>query len=190
MDYRPVYRQWYDGDMEHLGSRIELARKVAGLSQRELAQRLGVDEKTVGRWERGENAPRGGHLRALAEATERSEEFFLEDTEPGGLTTVSIAGVPCTGPVEVLARILRELAEPGPEVLQTGEGALPNQRHSGIHELLRLHGSGELGSVYGIVLQPDEELGLRTYGRSGPAVDTVEKAIQVVMQWRGWRAQG
>ncbi len=174
--------------MQDLGSRIEMARKVAGLSQRELALRLGVDEKTVGRWERGENAPRGRHLQRLAEVTGRTQEFFLDPVPPGGVTTVSIAGVQCTGPVEVLARILRELAQPGVGASESRTDLLPNPRHAGIIELLRLHAEGSLQALHGIALAPDEEVGLRTYGRSGPPVDTLDKAIQVVMQWRSWES--
>ncbi|MCA1572380.1 MAG: helix-turn-helix domain-containing protein [Chloroflexi bacterium] len=46
-DYRTVW-----------GSRIRVARMAAGLSQREVAVALEVDQAIVSRWERGQNVPR------------------------------------------------------------------------------------------------------------------------------------
>jgi transcriptional regulator with XRE-family HTH domain len=40
-----------------LGERILTARRLLGLSQGELARRLGVDPSTLGRWERDEARP-------------------------------------------------------------------------------------------------------------------------------------
>jgi|SRR5437762_11650564 len=40
-------------DRAPLGRRIAARRRAMGLSQRELAHRLGIDEGTVGPWERG-----------------------------------------------------------------------------------------------------------------------------------------
>lgn len=37
-----------------LGADLRQLRKAAGLTQRQAAERLGVDENTVARWERGE----------------------------------------------------------------------------------------------------------------------------------------
>ncbi len=42
------------------------ARRAAGLSQEELARRVGVDRATVQRWERGDTAPQPHHRRELA----------------------------------------------------------------------------------------------------------------------------
>jgi len=47
----------YDTEPEALGKRIVLWRRTLGLTQRELARRLGVDPSTLGRWERGEGRP-------------------------------------------------------------------------------------------------------------------------------------
>jgi transcriptional regulator with XRE-family HTH domain len=41
----------------NLGERIREYRRVRGLSQRELATRLGIDTTTLGSWERGEHRP-------------------------------------------------------------------------------------------------------------------------------------
>jgi transcriptional regulator with XRE-family HTH domain len=40
------------------GEQIRTARDAAGMTQQELATQLGVTQRTVGNWERGENIPR------------------------------------------------------------------------------------------------------------------------------------
>lgn len=44
------------------GQQLRAARERAGLTQRELAERVGVSPKSVGNWERGEFAPRSTSL--------------------------------------------------------------------------------------------------------------------------------
>lgn len=46
---------------------FESARKKAGLTQKELAEKLGVDQSAVSFWETGKRAPRGGRLLRLAD---------------------------------------------------------------------------------------------------------------------------
>lgn len=105
--------------------------------------------------------------------------------------STEINGVILSGPADKLEAILatvreQQEQEAAGEHPAIDEGRVPNVRHSGVHELLRLQEAGELKSKYGLELSREEEEGLRTYGRSGPAVDTVEKAIEVVLQWREW----
>lgn len=52
----------YDLSKGTLGQRVVAARHLLGLTQRELAHRLGVDPSTLGRWERGEGQPSKGLL--------------------------------------------------------------------------------------------------------------------------------
>ncbi len=53
----------------HLPDMIRDARKHADLTQLELAQRIGVPQSNVSRWERGEADPIGGTLARIAMAT-------------------------------------------------------------------------------------------------------------------------
>ena len=55
----------YDAQAKTLGERIVASRKRLGLSQKELARRLGVDPSTLGRWERDESQPLERHLENL-----------------------------------------------------------------------------------------------------------------------------
>ena len=57
------------------------ARKRAGLTQKELAEKLGVDQSAVSFWETGKRAPRGAKLIRLANVLDCSiDELF--DREP------------------------------------------------------------------------------------------------------------
>ena len=47
----------YDTPADNLGQQIIAKRTKLGLSQKELAQRLGVDPSTLGRWEQGKGQP-------------------------------------------------------------------------------------------------------------------------------------
>lgn len=64
------------------GDDIRRMREARGLTQAELAARLGVGQRTVGNWERGETVPRNriGMLRAY---------FGLDDESANPLLSVS-----------------------------------------------------------------------------------------------------
>lgn len=53
-------------DEHHIGERLAQARVAAGLSPREVADRIGVKESTVAKWEAGETSPRGHRVSKLA----------------------------------------------------------------------------------------------------------------------------
>lgn len=61
------------------GDALREARETMGISQEELADRVGVSSQTVGRWERGVVAPQGRNLVRLAEATGKPLGFFFDD---------------------------------------------------------------------------------------------------------------
>jgi transcriptional regulator with XRE-family HTH domain len=66
-------------DGQELGLRLRRARERARLTQRELAEAVGVDRKTVGNWESGLSSPRSslGRLEAVLK-----QHGFSLDTEP------------------------------------------------------------------------------------------------------------
>ena len=56
---------------------FESARKKAGLTQKGLAEKLGVDQSAVSFWETGKRAPRGAKLLRLADVLNCSiDELF------------------------------------------------------------------------------------------------------------------
>lgn len=57
---------WYSSDMATFGDRIAGAREALGLSQRDLAHRLGVRAETLRGWEEDRTEPRSNRLQMLA----------------------------------------------------------------------------------------------------------------------------
>lgn len=59
-------RGWYDAETTTFGDRMTGAREAAGLSQSDLARRLGVKVKTIRAWENDMSEPRANRLQMLA----------------------------------------------------------------------------------------------------------------------------
>jgi transcriptional regulator with XRE-family HTH domain len=59
-------RGWYDAETTTFGDRMTGAREAAGLSQADLARRLGVKVKTIRAWENDMAEPRANRLQMLA----------------------------------------------------------------------------------------------------------------------------
>jgi transcriptional regulator with XRE-family HTH domain len=57
---------WFSAETSTFGDRLAGAREAAGLSQADLAQRLGVRDKTVAAWENDATDPRANRLQMLA----------------------------------------------------------------------------------------------------------------------------
>jgi transcriptional regulator with XRE-family HTH domain len=57
---------WYDAETTTFGDRMTGAREAAGLSQTDLAKRLGVKVKTIRAWENDQSEPRANKLQMLA----------------------------------------------------------------------------------------------------------------------------
>ena len=67
-----------------LGEKLNALRRRAGLSQEQLADRLGVTRQSVSKWESGQAAPELGKLVALSELFGVSVDYLVKDglTEP------------------------------------------------------------------------------------------------------------
>ena len=76
--------------METIGQRIHTARKKQGITQGEIAQRLGVSINIVSKWENGKSTPRQDkHINGLVSILGLSKVFLLfgeEYFESAGLT--------------------------------------------------------------------------------------------------------
>ena len=62
------------------GERIRALRSHLGLTQRELAERLGTRQQTISEWEKGMYRPRGASTTLLSIVAERAK--FRYETEP------------------------------------------------------------------------------------------------------------
>src|SRR5258708_188824 len=89
-NHRPFYEQ------------LRYEREIRGWSQADLAEKVGSDTKSIGRWERGERIPRHYHRQALC-------EIFGKNAEELGLIELMAKSraVPASRSVGVEARRLR-----------------------------------------------------------------------------------
>lgn len=62
----------------NIGERIKSARKNAGLTQRELGEKLGVSEKTVSSWEINRTEPSMGTLEKIAKVLDINKSDLLD----------------------------------------------------------------------------------------------------------------
>lgn len=66
-----------------LGERIKLARQAAGISQEELAEKIGTKQSQVWRWESNRAEPRISFLKKIAEVTGVPLIDLIADEETG-----------------------------------------------------------------------------------------------------------
>lgn len=62
----------------NLGENIKKARKAAGVTQKQLAEEMGVYQKDVSRWENGEHVPGIEILAGICKALRVSADTLLE----------------------------------------------------------------------------------------------------------------
>jgi len=58
-------RDPFEKRAENLGDKLREYRRIHGLSQNKLAERLGIDETTVAGWEKGKHQPRTTFLESV-----------------------------------------------------------------------------------------------------------------------------
>ncbi|MDU8943900.1 helix-turn-helix domain-containing protein [Ovoidimarina sediminis] len=68
---------WYSEDMATFGDRVAAAREALGMTDEELARRLGVRLKTVQGWEQDTAEPRANKLQLLAGVLNVSIRWLL-----------------------------------------------------------------------------------------------------------------
>lgn len=68
-----------------ISSNIASLRKMKGLSQEALADRIGVSRQTVAKWESGESAPDVEHCDAMAELFEVSLDALVHENMAAGV---------------------------------------------------------------------------------------------------------
>ncbi|UYV35997.1 helix-turn-helix domain-containing protein [Rhodobacteraceae bacterium D3-12] len=85
---------WFDNESATLGDRITGAREAAGMTQKELAKRLGVKLTTIRSWENDMSEPRANKLSMLAGLLNVSMRWLLEGEGEG--VSAPDEGVPLT----------------------------------------------------------------------------------------------
>lgn len=106
-----------------LGVRVKHLRKNAGLTQKELADKVGVDQSTISDLENGVTQnPSASVVASIAKALGTSPEFLLQGYEPEGITPILRADVMALAielqklPPEKLAAVKTMLMAFGPAV--------------------------------------------------------------------------
>ena len=79
---------WYSPEMATFGDRIAGAREAQGLSQRDLARRIGVRVETLRAWEDDRSEPRANRLQMLAGLLNVSFRWLLTGEGDGGIVPV------------------------------------------------------------------------------------------------------
>ena len=89
-----------------LGQKISRLRKLKGLTQGEIANRLNIHQSMVTRWERDQVQPKSDTLKRLAEALETSIEELLDGDEvPGAKKSATIRGLHNRQLAELLSQV-------------------------------------------------------------------------------------
>ncbi|MGN1020442.1 MAG: AAA family ATPase [Aristaeellaceae bacterium] len=108
------------------GNHLCALRTQAGLTQKALAQHLGVTDKAVSKWETGKAKPTTGTLRRLAELYGLSVDRLLERKGGDKAVTISkivITGGPCAGKTTAISWIQNNFTRLGYRVLFVPETA-------------------------------------------------------------------
>ena len=101
---------WFTDDRATLGDRIAAAREAAGLTQAQLATRLGVRTKTLDAWERDSSEPRANRVQMLAAMLNVSLRWLLSG-EGDGITDSPDAATDARQIAEALEDLRRMRAQ-------------------------------------------------------------------------------
>ena len=115
-----ITTDWYSDETATFGDRLAGAREKAGLSQRELAERLGVKLTTLRHWEDDLAAPRANRLQMLAGMLGVSLTWLLTAQGDGIDAPVDVADVPkdVTAVLSEMRALRQDLARTGDKLEQ------------------------------------------------------------------------
>jgi transcriptional regulator with XRE-family HTH domain len=109
-------RNWYANDTATFGDRLADARAALGMSQDDLARRLGVKSSTIAKWEEDRAEPRANRLSMLAGLLNVSLRWLLTGEGEGLEAPVDRPDMP-----EDITAILTELRQTQSELVRLGD---------------------------------------------------------------------
>jgi HTH-type transcriptional regulator, cell division transcriptional repressor len=101
---------WFSAEVATFGDRLAGAREAAGLTQHDMAKRLGVRLTTVQAWEDDASEPRSNRLQMVAGMLSVSIRWLLTG-EGDGLDAPSAPGIHDAATTEALADLARMRAQ-------------------------------------------------------------------------------
>lgn len=113
-----------------MGGRLRIARRSVGLTQKQLAENIGVQAITVSRWERGATTPSLPRLRRIAELTETTVSDLVRTPDVATDHAVELAALreELAETRELVNRVARALERLTP--LRSAPGSRPASRES------------------------------------------------------------
>jgi HTH-type transcriptional regulator, cell division transcriptional repressor len=129
-------KQWFAGDVATFGDRLAGAREAAGLSDEDLARRLGVRLGTLRAWEEDTAEPRANRLQMLAGMLNVSIRWLLTGEGDGieAPVAASVMGGPAREALADLARMRAQMLAMSQEM---------GQMEKRLRQLMRANGSGD-----------------------------------------------
>jgi transcriptional regulator with XRE-family HTH domain len=93
-DTPPLHEDWFSEEIATFGDRLAGAREALGISQEDMARRLGVKLKTVVAWENDWSEPRANKLQMVAGLLNVSIRWILtgEGTGPEDPDLIDVEG--------------------------------------------------------------------------------------------------
>ena len=76
----------------YVGSRVRMRRKMLGLSQERLGERLGITFQQIQKYEKGTNRVGASRLQAMSQALDVPVAFFFPDSTPEQATGMNEEG--------------------------------------------------------------------------------------------------
>ncbi|MGI3185370.1 helix-turn-helix domain-containing protein [Nioella aestuarii] len=93
-DTTPQHEDWFSEEIATFGDRLAGAREALGISQEDMARRLGIKLKTVVAWENDWSEPRANKLQMVAGLLNVSIRWLLtgEGTGPDDPDLIDVEG--------------------------------------------------------------------------------------------------
>lgn len=109
--------------METIGYRISKARRYKDMNQKELAQKAGITEASLSRYENGIREPRSQALRNISDALEVSTDYLLGFSDEMDIKDNKLSDKSPEDIEEIMKEVEERISQAG--IMFSGEPATP-----------------------------------------------------------------